>query len=203
MEFDSKLINDAVASFSKLPSIGKKTALRLVLHILKQENSLAEDLASSLVKLKEGVKYCTTCHMAGDSEDCFCKSSYLDPSIICVVEDIQDVIAIKNTGHYSGFFHVLGGIISPINGIGPDDLKISSLLRRVKESGSEIKEVIMALPATMEGDTTTFYIAKKLQGVDVKVSSIARGVPVGSELEYTDEITLGRSIMNRVNYSVQ
>ncbi|GMQ27318.1 recombination mediator RecR [Algoriphagus sp. oki45] len=200
MNFPSKLIEDAVTEISRLPGIGKKTALRLALHLLKQNEAVTEALALALSRMREEVKYCITCHNISDQEECsICLSHRRDRSIICVVEDIRDVLAIENTNQYSGLFHVLGGVISPIQGIGPDDLKIESLTKRVEEG--EVKEVILALSATMEGDTTSFYLSKRLKESGVKVSTIARGIPVGGELEFTDEVTLGRSILTRINYS--
>ena len=200
MKFPSKLIEDAVTEISRLPGIGKKTALRLALHLLKQNEAVTEALALALSRMREEVKYCNTCYNISDQEECsICLSHRRDRSIICVVEDIRDVLAIENTNQYSGLFHVLGGVISPIQGIGPEDLKIESLTRRVEEG--EVKEVILALSATMEGDTTSFYLSKRLKESGVKVSTIARGIPVGGELEFTDEVTLGRSILTRINYS--
>lgn len=203
MQYPSKLIEDAVTEVSKLPGIGKKTALRLVLHLLKQDVFTTEALADSLVALRKNIKFCRTCHNISDSEVCsICSSHRRDDSLICVVEDTPDVLAIENTGQFTGKYHVLGGIISPINGVGPDDIQIESLISRL-ESGDEIKEVILALRATMEGDTTAFYITKRLESLGVKVTTIARGVPVGGELEYADEITLGRSIISRSEYKVE
>lgn len=198
MEYPSKLIENAVDEIAKLPGIGKKTALRLALHLLKQEKEDVHRLSESLVDLRENTRYCTACFNISDSDTCaICASHKRDNSVICVVEDTRDVMAIENTSQYFGLYHVLGGVIIPIDGIGPSDLKIEQLISRVAESSDGIKEIILALPSTMEGDTTSFYITKKLKDSGVKVTSIARGVPVGSELEYTDEITLGRSIMNR------
>lgn len=206
MNFPSKLIENAVNEISRLPGIGKKTALRLVLHLLKQKETTTIELTDSLVALRTKVRYCQICHNIADGEVCdICKSHRRDKSIICVVEDLPDVMAIENTGQYQGLYHILGGVISPIQGIGPDDLKIESLIKRVREAhskGENIQEVILALPATMEGDTTAFFITRRLKETGVKVSTIARGIPVGGELEYTDEVTLGRSILTRVNYSV-
>lgn len=206
MNFPSKLIENAVNEISRLPGIGKKTALRLVLHLLKQKETTTIELTDSLVALRTKVRYCQICHNIADGEVCdICKSHRRDKSIICVVEDLPDVMAIENTGQYQGRYHILGGVISPIEGIGPDDLKIESLIKRVIESQSSaeaVREVILALPATMEGDTTAFFITRRLKETGVKVSTIARGIPVGGELEYTDEVTLGRSILTRVNYSV-
>lgn len=197
MQYPSKLIENAVIEISKLPGIGKKTALRLVLHILKEEKSEVRMLSESLTSLRENIRYCRDCHNISDDEVCaICSSHRRDGKIVCVVEDTRDVMAIENTDQYYGLYHVLGGIISPLDGIGPDELTINQLVERTKKS-SEIEEIILALPATMEGDTTAFYISKKLKEANVKVSGIARGVPVGGELEYTDEITLARSISNR------
>ena len=200
MEYPSKLIEEAVTEISKLPGIGKKTALRLALHLLKQEKSQTERLAETLVNLREKTKHCSICHIISDSQDCTCETMNRDRSIICVVEDTPDVIAILNTAQYNGYFHVLGGVISPMEGIGPSELTIDSLLKRVKATESTIKEVILALSPTMEGDTTSFFIAKKLKETGVKITAIARGIPIGGELEYADEITLGRSIVKRMEY---
>jgi len=202
MQYPSKLIEDAVDEISKLPGIGKKTALRLALHLLKQDESTTEQLSEALLSLRHKTKYCKICHIISDSEECTCESLKKDKSLLCVVEDTPDVIAIQNTSQFFGYFHVLGGVISPIKGIGPGELNIGSLIDRVKKSEEEIKEVILALSPTMEGDTTSFYIAKKLKPFNVKISTIARGIPIGGELEYTDEITLGRSIAQRLNYEI-
>lgn len=204
MNFPSKLIEDAVTEISRLPGIGKKTALRLALHLLKQNEAHTEALTLALSRMRSEIKYCKICHNISDDEECsICKSHRRDSSIICVVEDMRDVLAIENTNQYLGKYHVLGGVISPIQGIGPEELKIESLLERIeKNKDSEpIKEIILALSATMEGDTTSFYLAKKLKEKGVSVSTIARGIPVGGELEFTDEVTLGRSIMTRINYN--
>jgi recombination protein RecR len=205
VNFPSKLIEDAVNEISRLPGIGKKTALRLALHLLKQKESVSEELANSIITLRKEVKYCNTCYNISDENTCsICKNPKRDRKIICVVEDIPDVLAVENTSQYKGLYHVLGGVISPIQGIGPDDLKIEALISRIanSEGKEKVEEVILALPATMEGDTTSFYITRKLKVFGIKVSTIARGIPIGGELEYTDEITLGRSILSRVNYSV-
>ena len=202
MQYPSKLIEDAVNEISRLPGIGKKTALRLALYLLKQEESVTEELCAALLDLRQKTKYCKICHIISDSEDCTCESIRKDRSLVCVVEDTPDVIAIQNTAQYYGYFHVLGGIISPIDGVGPNDLNIESLIERVRKSEGEIKEVILALSPTMEGDTTSFYIAKKLKPFNIKITTIARGVPIGGELEYTDEVTLGRSIVQRLNYDI-
>ena len=185
-----------MAEFSKLPGIGRKTALRLVLWMLRQEDADVEQFAEAVSRLKHEVKYCKTCHNISDSEVCpICGDPRRDKTTVCVVENIQDVMAIENTQQFHGLYHVLGGVISPMDGIGPSDIEIDSLVKRVAEGG--VQEVILALSPTMEGDTTNFYIFRKLSTYDVKVSVIARGVSVGYELEYTDEVTLGRSIMNR------
>lgn len=185
-----------MAEFSKLPGIGRKTALRLVLWMLRQEDADVEQFAEAVSRLKHEVKYCKTCHNISDSEVCpICGDPRRDKTTVCVVENIQDVMAIENTQQFHGLYHVLGGVISPMDGIGPSDIEIDSLVKRVAEGG--VQEVILALSPTMEGDTTNFYIFRKLSAYDVKVSVIARGVSVGNELEYTDEVTLGRSIMNR------
>ena len=197
MAYSSKLIEQAITEVAKLPGIGKKSALRIVLHLLKQEPIETNLLAKGLEELRENIKYCTVCYNISDEEVCsICSSHKRDESLIIVVEDIRDVMAIENTEQYFGRYHVLGGIISPIDGIGPDELNIEALVRRISEN-NEIREIIIALPSTMEGDTTTFYLTKKLQDYKVKLTGIARGVPVGSELEYTDEVTLGRSILDR------
>ncbi len=196
MEYPSKVVERAVTEISKLPGIGKKTALRLALHLLKQPIESTSSLASALSELRSQIKYCGTCHIIADTEACTCQTISRDTSLVCVVEETPDVLAIRNTGQYNGLFHVLGGRISPMDGIGPDDIKIQSLLDRVK-SQSEIREIILALSSTMEGDTTAFYITKMLKGSGLKITTIARGIPVGGELEYADEITLGRSITSR------
>jgi recombination protein RecR len=202
VEYPSKLIEDAVNEVSKLPGIGKKTALRLVLHLVKENENKTFALTSSLNKLVENIRFCNVCQNISDDEECsICRSHRRDRSIVCVVEEPQDVMAIENTSQYSGVYHVLGGVISPINGIGPSDLKIDALITRVAQSKGEIKEIILALSPTMEGDTTAFYLNKRLKDFSVKVTSIARGVPVGGDLEYTDEITLGRSILGRTLFN--
>ncbi|MDH3709575.1 MAG: recombination mediator RecR, partial [Cyclobacteriaceae bacterium] len=187
----------------KLPGIGKKTALRLVLHLLKNDAGRTDSLVQSLSDLRHKIQYCRNCHNVSDGELCnICNSPKRDAQLICVVEDLPDVIAIENTGQYHGLYHVLGGIISPIDGIGPEDLNIESLVNRVAQSTAPVEEIILALSPTMEGDTTAFYMTKKLQPFSLKLSAIARGVPIGGELEYTDEITLGRSILRRRAYQV-
>lgn len=198
-QYPSVLLENAVNEFAKLPGIGRKTALRLVLHLIRQDDSQVGDFARAVITLKQEIKYCTCCHNISDSEVCsICSDRSRDASTICVVENIREVMAIENTTQFKGLYHVLGGIISPIDGIGPSDLQIVSLEERVKQG--EVKEVILALSATMEGDTTNFYIFRKLQPYDVRVSIIARGVSVGDEIEYADEVTLGRSILNRTPF---
>lgn len=198
MEYPSRLIEDAVNEVSKLPGIGKKTALRLVLHLVKENENRTLALTEALNKLRLNIRFCKTCYTISDEEVCsICHSHRRDKSVICVVEESKDVMAIENTGQYQGVYHVLGGIISPINGIGPSDLKIDALTDRILRDKTVVKEIILALSPTMEGDTTAFYINRKLKDLSVKVTSIARGVPVGGELEFTDEITLGRSISGR------
>ncbi|MGI9551318.1 MAG: recombination mediator RecR [Aurantibacter sp.] len=199
MDFSSKLLENAVHETSQLPGIGKRTALRLVLHLLKQPNEQTTRLAGSLEKLRSDIKFCASCHNISDVELCeICTAPKRDKSLVCVVEDIRDVMAIENTGQYQGLYHVLGGKISPMEGVGPQDLTITSLVDKAKLG--QIKELIFALSSTMEGDTTNFYIYKQLAGLDISTSTIARGVAVGDELEYADEITLGRSIRNRIPF---
>jgi recombination protein RecR len=197
VEFPSKLIEEAVNQISKLPGIGKKTALRLVLHLIKDRQESTFALTEALNRLRSQIRFCKHCYNISDTEICpICTSHKRERSIVCVVEDTRDVMAIENTAQYSGLYHVLGGVISPINGIGPADLKIESLIGRLNGE-SQIKEVILALSPTMEGDTTAFYINKRIKDLPLKISVIARGVPVGGDLEYADEITLGRSILGR------
>lgn len=199
MEFPSKLIEEAVNEVAKLPGIGKKTALRLVLHLIKEHESKTHALAHALVRLRDNIRFCKSCHNIADEDECaICRSHRRDRSVICVVEESKDVLAIENTAQYNGLYHVLGGVISPMHGIGPSELKIDSLLARLGRMNGEAREVILALSPTLEGDTTAFYLNKKLTPLSLKVTSIARGVAVGGELEYTDEITLGRSISGRV-----
>ncbi|UII34747.1 recombination mediator RecR [Fulvivirga ulvae] len=201
MEYPSRLIENAVGEISKLPGIGKKTALRLVLHLLKEPEATTMELSEALTELRTKIKYCKDCHNISDEEICnICASHRRDRSLICVVEDTRDVLAIENTAQYSGLYHILGGVISPIEGIGPSELNIEQLLQRIESSRPEVKEVIFALSPTMEGDTTAFYLTKKLKEFGIKISTIARGIPIGGELEYTDEITLGRSILSRTAY---
>ncbi len=199
-QYPSALLENAVNEFAKLPGIGRKTALRLVLFLLKQEEHEVEQFAEAISRLKKEIKYCRICHNISDIDVCeICANSSRDSSTVCVVETIKDVMSIENTQQYKGLYHVLGGIISPMDGIGPSDLEIDSLVERVKSG--RVKEVILALSPTMEGDTTNFYIFRKIASDDVKITTIARGVSIGDELEYADEITLGRSIVNRVAFT--
>ena len=209
--YPSILLSDAVDQFASLPGVGRKTALRLVLHLLRQSNNDVEAFAGALTRLKQEVKYCRVCHTISDQEVCpICQSHSRDKQTICVVENVQDVMSIENTGQYNGLYHVLGGIISPMDGVGPSDIEIDSLVTRIEKD--DIREVILALPTTMEGDTTNFYIYRRLQNITkddiaslphpLKISQIARGVAIGNELEYTDEITLGRSIVNRIEFKL-
>ena len=210
--YPSILLSDAVDQFASLPGVGRKTALRLVLHLLRQPDKEVEAFAGALTRLKQEVKYCRVCHTISDQEVCpICQSHSRDKHTICVVENVQDVMSIENTGQYNGLYHVLGGIISPMDGVGPSDIEIDSLINRIEKD--DIREVILALPTTMEGDTTNFYIYRRLNNATphyttlnnptpLKISQIARGVAIGNELEYTDEITLGRSIVNRIEFKL-
>jgi len=199
MNFPTKLVEEAVSEISRLPGIGKKTAMRLALHLLKADESVTVGLASALVNLRTKTLWCRQCHHISETEVCsICSGMRRDKGTICVVEDSRDVIAIEETSQYQGLYHVLGGIISPMAGIGPEELQVESLIQRA--STSEVREVIMAISPTMEGDTTVFYLSKKLRDCGVKISSIARGVPLGGELEYADALTLGRSILTRTEY---
>lgn len=196
------MIENAVEEIAKLPGIGRKTALRLVLHLLKEPESSTLALSDVLVELRSKIKYCRICHNIADEDVCnICSSHKRDRSLICIVEDTRDVMAIENTAQYTGLYHVLGGVISPIEGTGPSELKIDELIQRIAENQEEVKEIIFALSPTMEGDTTAFYLTKKLKAFNLKISTIARGIPIGGELEYTDEITLGRSILTRTAYT--
>ena len=200
MDFPSKILENAVNEISQLPGIGKRTALRLALHILKQPENHIDALADAIKNLRKTINFCSECYNISDNKICeICLNPSRENGELCVVEDIRDVMAIENTSQFKGRYHVLNGLISPIDGVGPTDLKIDSLLERVK--GGEIREVIFALSTTMEGDTTIFYINKNLSNFDIKISTIARGIPVGDELEYTDEVTLGRSILKRIPYT--
>lgn len=200
-EFASRLLESAVSEFAKLPGIGRKTALRLVLHLLKQDEQEAVSFGEAIIKLRREIRYCQVCHNISETEVChICSNPSRDASTICVVENVKDVMSIENTHQHRGLYHVLGGLISPMDGIGPADIEVDSLEERVKAGG--IKEVILALSATMEGDTTNFYIFRRLAPYpDVKITILARGVSVGNEIEYTDELTLGRSILNRTLFS--
>lgn len=197
--FPSRLLENAVNEFAKLPGIGRKSALRLVLHLLKQDVQEVEIFGNSLIQLRTEIKHCKVCHNISDTNICnICANPSRNPSLICVVENIKDVMSIENTHQFNGLYHVLGGIISPMDGIGPSELEIESLVSRVNEGLTE--EIILALSTTMEGDTTNFFIFKKLKNTNIKISTLARGVSIGDELEYTDEVTLGRSIVNRMNF---
>lgn len=204
MNFPSKLIEEAVNEFAKLPGIGRRTALRLVLHLLKEDVASVTAFGNAFIKMRNDITYCNQCHNISDREICeICDNPSRDHSTICVVEDIRDVMAIENTQQYKGVYHILDGIISPMDGIGPDDLNIKTLISRVASAQSavgEIKELILALSTTMEGDTTNFYLFKKLADFDIIISTIARGIAIGDELEYVDDITLGRSIINRTRF---
>ena len=198
-QYPSQLLERAVEAFSQLPGVGHKTALRLVLHLLRQSTEDVDSFADAVIRVKHDVKYCKVCHNISDNEVCsICSDPRRDASVVCVVENIQDVMAIENTQQFHGLYHVLGGIISPMDGIGPHDLEIESLVERVEEG--TVKEIILALASPMEGDTTNFYISRNLKDTGVKLSVIARGISVGDELEYTDEVTLGRSILNRTPF---
>ena len=199
-QYPSVLLEKAVGEFAKLPGIGRKTAMRLVLHLLRQDTATVEAFSSAISTLKKEVKYCKVCHNISDTDVCrICSNPSRDVTTVCVVENIRDVMAVENTQQYRGLYHVLGGVISPMDGIGPSDLEIESLVNRVKEG--TVKEVILALSSTMEGDTTNFYIFRNLAGCDVQITVIARGISIGDELQYTDEVTLGRSIVNRVAFT--
>lgn len=200
-QYPSLLLENAVNEFAKLPGVGKKTALRLVLHLLRQPEDDVDNFGNTIMQLKHEVHYCKVCHNISDTEICdICANPRRDRSVVCVVENIRDVMSIENTQQYTGLYHVLGGVISPMDGIGPKDLEIESLVERCAHDG--IAEVILALPTTMEGDTTNFYIYRKLSAMPVKITTIARGVAIGNELEYTDEVTLGRSIVNRIEFKM-
>lgn len=202
ISFQSDLLDNAVNELSRLPGIGRKTALRLALHLLRCESETADALGNAIIDMRHGIRYCRVCHNISQTETCpICASPSRDPSVVCVVENVRDVISFENTGRFNGLYHVLGGVISPIDGIGPDKLEIDSLVERVR-SGN-VKEVILALGATMEGDTTNFYIYRRLEAlaVDTRITQIARGVAVGNDIEYTDEITLGRSLEGRTPFN--
>jgi recombination protein RecR len=199
-EFSSTLLDNAVNELSRLPGIGRKTALRLALHLLRQDEKNADALGNAIINMRHGIKYCNVCHNISETELCpICASPARDGHTVCVVENVKDVLLFENTGQYAGLYHVLGGVISPIDGVGPDRLEIDSLVSRIAAGG--VDEVILALSATMEGETTNFYIYRKLSGLPVKITQLARGVSVGNEIEYTDEITLGRSLRDRTLFS--
>ena len=199
MEISFRLLQKAVEEMSQLPGIGKRTALRLVLHLLRQPVAQTESLSLALQDLRSGIRHCSECHNISDTEVCeICSNPRRDRTMVCVVEDIRDVMAIENTGHFRGLYHVLGGKISPMEGVGPQDLTIDSLVEKVRKG--EVEELIFALSATMEGDTTNFYMSRQLEGMPVKLTTIARGIPVGDDLEYADEVTLGRSILQRIPF---
>ncbi len=199
-EFESTLLEGAVTEIARLPGIGRKTALRLALHLLRQDVSASVALGEAIINMRKGIRYCSVCHNISEEEVCpICSNSRRDSSTVCVVESVKDVIIMENTRQFNGLYHVLGGVISPIDGIGPDALEIDSLVERVSRGG--IDEVILALSATMEGDTTDYYIYRRLRDLPVKVTQLARGVAVGNEIEYTDEVTLGRSLLNRTLFS--
>lgn len=200
MEYSSKILEQAVESFASLPGVGKKTALRHVLHLIKQDPKIIEGFIHAMDKLRNELRFCVQCHNISETEVChICSNTSRDHSVICLVQDFRDIIAIENTGQFKGIYHVLGGLISPLDGIGPNDLNIQSLVDKVSEG--KIKEVILALNATMEGETTSFFVFKKLNPFSVLMSAIARGIAVGDELEYTDEVTLARSISNRIPFN--
>lgn len=199
-EYASTLLETAVNELSRLPGIGRKTALRLALHILHQDEKYGIELSEAIINLRNGIRYCTTCHNISETDTCpICSNPSRDASTVCVVESVKDVMSFENTRQFNGLYHVLGGVISPMDGIGPDQLEIESLVERVANGG--VKEVILALSATMEGETTNFYIYRRLGTLPVKITQLARGVSVGNEIEYTDEITLGRSLLNRTLFS--
>ncbi|MDE7381233.1 MAG: recombination mediator RecR [Muribaculaceae bacterium] len=198
--YNSSLLDTAVAELAKLPGIGRKTALRLALHLLRQDEEVAHSLGSAIINMRDNISYCQRCHNISENDTCdICSDKRRDSSIICVVENVKDVLTVESSREFSGLYHVLGGLISPLDGIGPSDLEIDSLVNRV--SSENISEVILALSPTIEGDTTNFYIFRKLSSTDVKITVLARGLSIGNELEYTDELTLGRSILNRIPFS--
>ena len=203
MKLPTKIIENAVNEISKLPGIGKKTALRLSLYLLKKDLQFSKNISKAIEDLKEKTKYCDECHIICDEGNCICKSSnqFTNRKILCVVEDTPDVLAIQNTNHYNGLFHVIGGLISPIDGVGPENLNIESLVKRIDQG--EIEEIIFALSTTLDGDTTSFYISKRLSEFNLKITTISRGIPIGGEIEYADEVTLGKSISSRINYNIE
>tara|TARA_Y100000996_G_scaffold45962_1_gene31686 strand:- start:276 stop:890 length:615 start_codon:yes stop_codon:yes gene_type:complete len=203
MKLPTKIIENAVNEISKLPGIGKKTALRLSLYLLKKDLQFSKNISKAIEELKEKTKYCDECHIICDEGNCICKSSnqFTNRKILCIVEDTPDVLAIQNTNHYNGLFHVIGGLISPIDGVGPENLNIESLVKRIDQG--EIEEIIFALSPTLDGDTTSFYISKRLSEFNLKITTISRGIPIGGEIEYADEVTLGKSISSRINYNIE
>jgi len=203
MKLPTKIIENAVNEISKLPGIGKKTALRLSLFLLKKETQFTKNISNALIELKEKTVYCDECHMICEEGKCICQTpnSFINREILCIVEDTPDALAIQNTNHYNGLFHVIGGLISPIDGIGPENLNINSLVNRIEKNN--IKEIIFALSSTLDGDTTSFYISKRLSKFNLKITTISRGIPIGGEIEYADEITLGKSISSRINYKLE
>jgi len=203
MKLPTKIIENVVNEISKLPGIGKKTALRLSLFLLKKDLEFSKNISKAIIDLKEKTTFCKVCHMICEDDNCSCQddNSLINKKILCVVEDTPDALAIQNTNHYNGLFHVIGGLISPIDGIGPENLNIESLVKRVDEG--EINEIIFALSPTLDGDTTSFYISKKLTKYNLKITTISRGIPIGGEIEYADEITLGKSISSRINYNLE
>jgi recombination protein RecR len=202
MNYSSKLLENAVNEFARLPGIGRKTALRLALHLIRQDSQQVESFSQAILRMRNEIKRCKLCHNISDNDVCdICTNLKRDHSIVCVVQDIRDVMAIENTGQYSGVYHVLGGIISPIDGIGPEDLTVESLVHKTAEG--QVKEVILALPTTIEGDTTNFYLSRRLDAFPVLLSTIARGIAIGDDIEYADEITLGRSIVNRIPFTTR
>ena len=203
MKLPTKIIENAVNEISKLPGIGKKTALRLSLYLLKKDLQFSKNISKAIEDLKEKTKYCDECHIICEEGNCICKSNnpFTNRKILCIVEDTPDVLAIQNTNHYNGLFHVIGGLISPIDGVGPENLNIDSLVKRIDQG--EIEEIIFALSPTLDGDTTSFYISKRLSEFNLKITTISRGIPIGGEIEYADEVTLGKSISSRINYNIE
>ena len=203
MKLPTKIIENAVNEISKLPGIGKKTALRLSLYLLKKDLQFSKNISKAIEELKEKTKYCDECHIICEEGNCICKSSnpFTNRKILCIVEDTPDVLAIQNTNHYNGLFHVIGGLISPIDGVGPENLNIESLVKRIDQG--EIEEIIFALSPTLDGDTTSFHISKRLSEFNLKITTISRGIPIGGEIEYADEVTLGKSISSRINYNIE
>jgi len=203
MKLPTKIIENAVNEMSKLPGIGKKTALRLSLYLLKKDLQFSKNISKAIEDLKEKTKYCDECHIICEEGNCICKSNnpFTNRKILCIVEDTPDVLAIQNTNHYNGLFHVIGGLISPIDGVGPENLNIESLVKRIDQG--EIEEIIFALSPTLDGDTTSFYISKRLSEFNLKITTISRGIPIGGEIEYADEVTLGKSISSRINYNIE